>query len=289
MARENNWGRWGSEDERGALNLLEPDLVREAAALVRTGKVYALGLSIQPRGVPLAKDRQPALHFMAVDGGDFAAGARTRDGVGFADDYIIMATHGSTHIDALSHVWSNNLMYNGVSSNQVRSSGASRNGIDKIPPIVGRGVLLDVAAIRQGDSRSITIDDLEECERIQDVKVGAGDIVLVRTGWLQTFFTDAERAQSENPGLATETAGWFAERDVVVVGADNLAVEKYPETGMEMLPFHVRLIRDFGIHLMELLDLEELAKDGVAKFLFVGSPLRIRRGVGSPLNPVAIG
>jgi kynurenine formamidase len=293
MSRENNWGRWGPEDEQGTLNLLDPDRVRAAMSLVRTGRVYGLGLPIQSTGVPLVSGRHPAAHLMAVDGGDFAAGARTRDGVGFADDYIFMATHGSTHIDALSHAWSDGVMYNGFSSNEVRSSGARRNGIDRIPPIVGRGVLMDVAKMRgvdllTGDAASITVSDLEECERVQGVEIREGDIVVVRTGWVESFFRDPDRARAENPGLTKETADWFARRDVAVVAADNLGVEKYPETEMDMLPLHVRLIRDFGIHLMELLVVAELSKESVTEFLFVAGVLRIRRGVGSPLNPVAI-
>lgn len=293
MTRENNWGRWGPDDECGTLNLLDPERVREAATLIRTGKVYPLGMPIQAAGVPHAEGRQPSMHFMAVDGGDFAAGAHTRDGVGYSDDYIMMATHNSTHIDALGHVWQYDVMYNGVSSNEVRSSGARKNGIDKIPPLVGRGVLLDVAGLRgveqfTGPGASIRVADLEECERSQGVAVRPGDIVLVRTGWLELFFADPDRANSENPGLAKETAAWFAERDVAAVGADNIAVEKRPVEGTELLPLHVHLIRNFGVHLMELLVLEGLARDRVSEFFFVASPLRIRRGVGSPVNPVAI-
>ena len=175
--RTSNWGRWGDEDERGALNLLTPERIVEAAQLVREGRVYQLGLSIQPSGVPYFKHRPPALHFMARDGGDYAAGVIRPDNVGTADDWLGLATHGTTHIDALCHLWYDGTMYNGFSSNEVTSNGAGRNGIEKIGPIVARGVMLDVAALHGVDhlapDHGIGAEELEACEARQRVRVGA--------------------------------------------------------------------------------------------------------------------
>jgi kynurenine formamidase len=232
------------------------------------------------------------MHLMARDGGDYAAGAIAPDDVGVADDYLTLATHGTTHVDALSHIWYGGSLYNGFSSNEVRSSGAARNGIDKIPPIVGRGVLLDVAALHGREhlesGHAIEPDELDACARRQNLAVGAGDIVLVRTGWFLVFASDREIYEGPQPGLSRTTVPWFVDRDIAAVGADNYAVEVFPDPDGRNVPVHLSLIRDYGVHLLELLVLEELAAASVSEFLFVAAPLRIKRGVGSPLNPLAI-
>lgn len=290
--RNSNWGRWGAEDEIGALNLLTPERVVAASRLVRTGRVYALGQSIQQGGVPMHWGKSPMVHFMARTGADYVAGAVGADDVGTADDYIGMATHGSTHIDALSHIWYANRMYNGFSPNAVRSSGAGRNSIDQVPPIVGRGVLLDVAGSAGVEhlpaDYAIGPDELESASRRQGVRVGPGDVLLIRTGWYQTYAADAVAYHRQQPGLVEAAVPWIVDRDVVAVGADNIAVEQFPPINGKNVPVHLRLIRDYGIHLLELLVLEELAAARIYEFLFVAAPLRIKRGVGSPLNPYAI-
>ncbi len=292
-SRTSNWGRWGEEDERGALNLIGADEVCRAARLVRTGRVFQLGMSIQGTGVPAYyPTRPPALHLMTRHGGDYLAGAVAPGNVGTADDYLGLATHGVTHIDALSHLWYDDALYNGVHPREVRGSGAARNGIDKIGPIVARGVLLDVAGAagldRLPGGHPIGTAELEDCLERQQIEVGAGDVVLVRTGWVTQFAADADVYNGPQPGLSVSTVPWLVERDVAVVGADNVAVECVPDPGGQNAPLHQRLLRDYGVHLMELLDLEELAAARAWEFLFVASPLRIKRGVGSPLNPVAV-
>jgi kynurenine formamidase len=290
--RESNWRRWGDDDEAGALNLLTPERLVAAAGLVRTGRVFQLGLPIQTRGVPYFPHRPPAIHYMARDGGDYAAGAIAPDDIGTADDYLGLAVHGTTHVDALCHLWYGGELYNGFSANEVRSSGAARNGIDKIPPIVGRGVLLDVAALHGVDhlepGHPILPGELTACEERQGVAVGEGDVLLVRTGWHTMFDKDESVYHRLQPGVAAAAIPWLVERDVVAVGADNGAVERFPDAAGTNMPVHRALIRDYGVHLIELLMLEELAAAEVHEFLFVAAPLRIKRGAGSPLNPLAI-
>jgi kynurenine formamidase len=287
-----NWGRWGEQDERGALNLIDAESVRRAAQLVRTGHVFQLGMSVQSDGVPRYPSRPPTLHLMIRDGADYVAGAVAPGGVGTADEYIGLSTHGTTHIDALSHLWYDGAMYNGVSPSEVRSSGAARNSIDKIGPIVARGVLLDVAAAkgvaRLDPGYAITSEDLESCISAQQSDVGSGDVLLVRTGWLTQFAEDQAVYLGPQPGLSASVVPWIVQRDVAVVGADNTAVECFPDPDGANVPLHQRLLRDYGVHLIELLDLEALAAAKAWEFLFVAAPLRIKRGVGSPLNPVAI-
>lgn len=291
---ENNWGRWGPADERGTLNLLTPELVQRAAGLIRTGKTYSLALTLDRHTLPVSPSRVPVVHMLTLDGGDFAAGVKLHDDMRAADDYISMPTQSGTHLDALSHVWQGDELYNGHSANRVRSYGATRCGIDKVGPIVGRGVLLDVARLKGldvlGRGYQVTDVDLEQCAETQGTPVGAGDIVLVHTGWLAAMFGNLPEFHTAQPGIGMDAARWLAARDVAAVGSDNTAVEWMTWEGRRGSPnlVHRYLIHQFGVHLMEFVKLEEIARDQVYEFFLVIAPLTIKGGVGSPINPVAI-
>ena len=125
QCRGDNWGRWGADDERGAVNLLTPEVVLEALRRPTTGKVYQLGIELK-RDAPVGGNRIAPLHFMTQDGGDFAALNRTDWGT--ADDYMVLATQGTSHVDGLAHVWSGGKLYNDFPFTDVRSSGAQRLG-----------------------------------------------------------------------------------------------------------------------------------------------------------------
>jgi kynurenine formamidase len=298
QATPQNWGRWGGTDERGAANFAESDAVLRGASLVRRGVTYSLALPIRRNGVPVHPIRFPAMHFMTLDGGDFAAGVRIGEGeYQAADDYIVMGCHSGTHVDALSHVWYDDTLYNGFPASTVRSYGATRCGIEKLGSIVTRGVLLDVAAHQGVDhlvaGTVVTPRMLEECAQSSDIQIEPGDAVLIRTGWLSVFATDPDLFNTASPGIGIEAARWLSERHIALVGSDNHAVEV--STGHERYEndspapvCHKHLIRDCGTYILELLDLEQLSRDGVNQFLFVLAPLPIVGGVGSPVNPVAI-
>src|ERR1700735_3955230 len=143
--RLSNWGRWGAQDERGAANLITPATVRAAVNLDEDGVVHSLAMPIQQRGVPVYPERMPPMHFMALDGGDYAAGARVRwRDFEVADDYIFLGTHGTTHVDALSHGWYGGKMYNGFEPTRVGSYGATRLGIENLTALVARAVVVDL-------------------------------------------------------------------------------------------------------------------------------------------------
>jgi kynurenine formamidase len=288
-----NWGRWGAEDERGAANLVTPAKVLEALGTPRSGRTYNLAQQIRRSGVPMSRDGGPPLHFMAVDGGDYAAGAKPQFGAAAAEDYLVLRVHGvGTHLDSLGHVWADGQLYNGFSSDTIRSTGMRRCGIDKVGPLVTRGILLDVAAllgVRHLDGGyEITPDDLERATERAGVEIRPGDAVLIRTGWLLMFADDASAYHRSRPGIGPAAAQWMAARDVTLVGADNAGLEVVPYQPETFAPVHQILLRDHGIYIMELLDLEELAADGVPEFCLLCAPLRVRGGTGSPLTPVAI-
>jgi len=285
------WGRWGAEDERGALNLIGPEQVRRAAALVRTGQVISLAQPLSPK-TPVPKHRAGVQHFMGRDGGDYAAGARRPGGFQFAEDTVVLPLHIGTHIDALCHAWCDDCLYNGFPGQGTRSTtGALRCGIDKMGPIVTRGVLLDMVRLRGvplAARASISRADLEQTAAAASVDIGRGDAVLIRTGWLESQLNASEVSFNEEPGIDVEAALWLAERGVAVVGADNFAIEAIPFPAGTVFPVHQRLIRDFGIPLLEGLELKPLAVHGRGQFLFVAAPLPVVGGTGSPLAPVAV-
>jgi kynurenine formamidase len=288
-----NWGRWGAADERGAANFATPERIAAAAALVKRGKVYSLALPLQAKGLPVSPERGAPVHLMSIDAGDFAAGFEIEGGFCTADDYIAMHTQTGTHLDGLGHVWYGQHLYNGYPAQSLRSSGATRLGIEKLGYLAGRGVLLDVAGHRGVEhlrgGEVITPSDLEGCAEAQGTQVGEGDILLIRTGWLATY-RDEQPAEfwRANPGIGIAAGEWIGERGVAAVAMDNFAVEVHPSETGKIGPVHMRLIRDFGCHLLELVVLEELARDRVHEFFFVAAPLPISGGTGSPVNPLAI-
>ena len=288
-----SWGRWGENDERGALNLLDAQAVRRGLDAARLGRVVPLGLPVQARQVPVVPPRPPVLHTMLVDGADFEAGARRGpNGFQFADDHLSLACHSGTHIDALSHVARDGLMYNGIPASEVRSrTGARRLGIDKVGGIVCRGVLIDVLGAVNGSleaGRVITAADLERSLGRMAVQLQPGDAALIRTGWLSRFDEGDPSWYEGEPGIDVAAAHWLAERGVVLVGADNFAVEVVPVASGEQLPVHLALLQERGVYMLELLDLEPLVAVAAWTFTLVVAPLLITGGVGSPVNPLAI-
>jgi len=285
------WQRWGEDDERGALNHIGSVQVQGAAALVRSGRVLSLAQTLSPR-TPVPQHRAGIQHFMGRDGGDYAAGARRPGGFQFAEDTVVLPLHIGTHIDALCHAWYDDALYNGFPGSGTRStSGATRCGTDKMGPVVGRGVLLDVASVHGGplpDGVAIRPRDLEQAMKRAGVGIGNGDIVLIRTGWAEHQGRADNVSFDGEPGLDIDSAVWLAEREIAALGADNFAVEVIPFAQGTVFPVHQRLIRDFGIPLMEGLLLHELATTGCHEFLFVASPLPVVGGTGSPINPIAI-
>jgi len=286
-----NWGRWGAEDERGAANLLDPGAVRKAVALVKTGEVVELGGPLGPL-TPMPPHRRGAARFMDRDAGDYEARRPGHDGFGFAEDSIMLSTHAGTHVDALAHVWSERELYNGHPAGLVQSRrGAERCGIDKLGPIVTRGVLLDFVA--EGATAveadlAIGPDELEHAYRTIGLEPEPGDAVLLRTGWWELHGGAAHDYFEREPGLSVAGARWLAEFDPVLVGADNYAVEIQPAPDGARFPVHLILMRDHGIPLLENLELGGLADRGATDFLLVVAPLRLVGSTGSPVNPVAV-
>jgi len=278
-----NWGRWGSDDERGAANLLGGEVVLDACRLPTKGRVYNLGIEVR-QGAPVAGRRISPVHLMASDGGDYAA--LGREDWGTADDYLFLASGGTTHIDGLSHLWYGGRMYNGFSFREVRSSGAARCGIEKVGGLVARGHLLDFTTFPTKRPGLIGTADVTAYVAARGLKVQPGDALLFRTGWIETALGGTLQ-EASCPVVASDAVEWIAEHDIAIVGADNPAVEAVAERGV-LPPLHQILLRDLGVYIIELLTLTEPARDGVTTGMLVVAPLLISRGVNGPVNPLLI-
>jgi kynurenine formamidase len=296
--RVSNWGRWGADDERGTVNYITPEKLRQAAAGIRRGAVFSLALPFGSEGPQFGQaGRVNPVHLMTSTNSPMSADP---DGVRYADDFIMMPLQCATQWDSLAHVHYGGQLYNGHAVATVTANGAERNGIDKQRAgIASRGVLLDVARARGverlGLGYAITPADLETAERAQHVRVESGDVLLIRTGHMQVFTRDGDRVtyMKQMPGLGTACIEWLHARQVAAVATDTNMVEVYPlEDPATMLPVHTVGIRDMGLTLGEMFDLEALAADcaadGVWAFFFVAAPLPVTGGVGSPINPLAI-
>jgi kynurenine formamidase len=284
------WGRWGEGDQRGALNLLTPERVAAAARLVRDGITVTLSWPLNTR--PEADNPQPADHHMTLWGGD--------EPLSFAKDYIGLDYHNDTHthIDAFSHVGYQGALYNGAPADEVDASGAGAGSIEVLEDgLVGRGVLLDIPRARGipwlEPGEHIFPDDLEAAEREQGIAVREGDILLVRTGHAHRL---AELGPWDTPaskaGLHPTATRFLAERGVAALGTDTNGDTAPSSTEGLAFPIHVLVVNAMGIHLLDYLWFERLRatceQTGRWEFFFVGAPLRITGGTGSPLNPIAL-
>ena len=288
----NAWNRWGADDERGALNFIGPDEVRRATALVRSGEVLRLAQLLSSK-TPVPAHRCGLQHFMGRDGGDYAIpGSKRPGGFQFAEDSVVMPLHIGTHVDALCHAWYDDKLYNGYLGDTIRSTtGAGRLGVEKMPPIVTRGVLLDLVRLKGRvlvPGETVSAADLQAAAEAAGVMPARGDAVLLRTGWLEAQKGVKNVSFDVEPGIDVEAAMWLVERDVALVGADNFAVEVMPFPPGLVFPVHQRLIRDYGMPLLEGLMLDPLVASGRHEFLFIASALPIVGATGSPLAPVAV-
>lgn len=298
--RFSNWGRWGNEDELGTLNYVTPECIVKACQSVKGGRVFSLGIPFDENGPQPGGVRINPVRLMSAtgQGQDFPGGFR------YADDYIFMPTQCATQWDALAHVFYDDQIYNGYPASVVSAAGAQKCSIDRVARgVLGRGVLLDIARLKGerwlAPGYAIGGDDLEAAARSQGVRFEPGDILVFRTGWRSKFLSDGDRVEfmAAEPGLALSSIPWLHDKQVAAACSDNWAIEALGpnfsgEDPNAIFPVHMVLIRDMGVTLGEMLDLEELAEDcagdGRWDFLFVAPPLKLSRGVGSPINPLAV-
>ena len=293
--RVSSWGRWGQSDERGALNYLGAEQVAAAARLVRDGTTVSLGL---PLNTKAADDNpEPAVHHMTAIPGDAERGPGT---LRFAMDFVGADYHhdGHTHIDALCHVTYEGSLYNGIPAGAVTADGATAASIHVLANgLVGRGVLLDIPRLLGvpwlEPGQHVFREELEAAERGQGVAVGEGDVLLIRTGHSRRLRELGPwQVANAKAGLHPTAMPLLAERRVAALGGDGNSDTAPSSTEGVDFPIHVLALNAMGVHLLDYLELDELAaaceRAGRWEFLFIAAPLRIKGGTGSPLNPLAI-
>lgn len=289
--------RWGAADQIGAANLLTPEKRLAALRSVRDGRVYDVSHEIGTDAPFMAPNQTPFLLSIWASWRDSIKHRRrlgaTND-AGSNVERMEMTAHVGTHIDALGHFSIGDRLYNGLSAGEVVTDwGLDRLGIEQAPPMITRGVLLDVAGLDGGEflppGRVIAPDDLARAAKAADVAIEPGDIVLIRTGWGRFFGVDNRRYLQGEPGIDVPAARWLTERDVVAIGCDNMAVEVLPNPDHGLaLPVHQHALAEAGVHLIENLALEELARDRRGSFCFILLATKYRGATGCPVRPVAL-
>ena len=289
-----NWGRWGKDDQRGALNFISAAKRAGAAKLVKSGETVSLALPLATIGA--ADNPMPVTHLMVQAGFD----SHTMP-LPYAGDYFAIAPHGmaNTHLDALCHVFHKGKMYNGFAAEEVGSHGANKCAIDVAREgIISRGVLLDIPKLRKVDwmepADRIFVEELDAAEKAQGVRVEEGDVLLIRTG------RSARRKAKGGwdpmrvglPGLDTTCLPWLHERRIAVLGSDSVSDVTPSGDSEHPLPIHIGTLVMMGVHLIDNADFDALsaacAKAKRYEFLFSMCPLILERGTASPVNPIAV-
>jgi kynurenine formamidase len=282
-----NWGRWGDDDQLGALNLITPEVTAAAAATVRTGRTVSCARPLDT--VPSADNPSPVAHHMT--------GTATE---GMGADYFAIASHGfaTSHLDALCHIFHEGRLYNGYPAEAVTAHGATKLGIHRLHDgIVTRGVLLDLPALHGFDAlepgQPVFPEDLEAAEAKAALAVRPGDALLVRTGrWRRRATHGAWDVGQLAAGLDASCLPWLRERDVAALGSDGVSDVLPSRVDGVGMPIHTVVIVAMGVHLLDNLDLDALATacadEARWEFLLTVAPLVLRRGTASPVNPIAL-
>jgi len=291
-----NWGRWGADDQRGALNLITPDVVLAGLRAARTGKVYSLGIPIGRHLTPDLGGIRPYPERLTMstpaDSGNYEQyGAAP--GVGANEDLVFVPSHAGTHMDALCHIYANGTIWNGMPDTSFgAATGAVRCGIEHTAAFAGRFVLLDVAGHMGVDliepGQAITSADLEATRAAQGTEVRSGDILLFRTGNVEQRLA-GRRYSGTEAGLGFDAVNFVRDHDVAVVGGDNCAIEPIPFDNNVFLGVHIELLVKLGVTLVEHLNLGELAADRCYEGFYAQGGLPVTGATGSPVNPIAIG
>jgi len=289
MKEISNWGRWGSDDELGTLNLITPEKRKAAARLVTDGVAVSLALDLNTE--PDELNANPFKHTLAVSewGGHEVAG----------DTYSVQY-HGfaHSHLDGLPHFAHRGKMYNGFPVSALKESGSEKLGIHNMKDgIFTRGVLVDMPWFLGVDylepGTVITVQDLEAWEKRTGIVVGSGDVLLVRTGrWELVRQKGPWNFVEKAAGSHASVAKWLKQRDVAVIGSDGVSDVMPSGVNGLLNPLHELVLVGLGMPILDNLDLDALSVEARNRnrwvFLFVGAPLRARGGTGSPLNPLAV-
>ncbi|WP_420566614.1 cyclase family protein [Thalassovita sp.] len=285
---------WGPDDQVGAANMITAESVLAASSLITTGKTYALGMIIDDK-IPAFPPRKLGLTIVQPNQIDSKGHGPTMSS--YNDDVFSGWLGIGSQIDGLGHVGRAHEYYNGnKGADFAQPGGLTKLGVENIPPIVARGVVLDIAGLKgkavMDAGEVITSDDIKAAAAAQKVELRKGDVVLLHTGWLSLLTGDsADPAKygGGEPGIDPAAAKYLAELGAVAVGADTWGVEAVPfAPGAGVFEAHQVLLKDHGVYILENMVTEELVADGVSEFLFTLGVTRLRGAVQMMINPVAI-
>jgi len=284
--------KWGPNDEIGAANYLTPAVALEAARLVKTGKSYSLGITVNTT-TPAYPPRNCQIYIVQPGQAGSAAGLGPTKTT-YNDDILNCWVGIGSQLDGLGHIGVGDTYFNGNKWNEIgQMGGLKKLGTHNIPPMVTRGVLLDMAAyygvdvVKEGTA--FNTKEIEEAARRQGVTIRQGDVVLFHTGWLSLIDKDPKRYGSVEPGLGRDGARYLVSKGVVAVGADTWGLEPIPfEQGAGVFEVHQILLPLSGTYILENMNTAELAKDKAWEFLFVLGQNKYQGAVQSMINPVAI-
>lgn len=293
VSAEEAWypSKYGAQDTNGAMNNLSPEAAVAAAKLVKTGKVYALGIVTGP-DTPVWPGRSYSAAVMPIDdGGGTPIGTNQVTG---HDDVLMTFVGIGTQLDGFGHMGINRRHYNGVHARDFyKPDGVTKFGMEAILPTATRGVLLDMtkhykmAQLKPGTAFNRA--EIDAAAKAAGVKIGKGDVVLFHTGWMAMAKTDPKQFIAVQPGLGKEGAEYLSSLGVVMVGADTAALEAIPsEDPARPFIVHQTLLTKHGVHILENINTAELAADGATEFMFVLGQPRLQGTVQAIVNPVAI-
>ncbi len=292
---------WGPGDEIGRLNLITPKSRANILSRIDGSATYDLSVeyfigmpSWQAAGDPHYRMWMTHTPHGTVIDDPLNLGNAMNEHVSYTGAAISMYTHMGTHIDALNHFGLDGKIWNGfTAAEHAGDRGWQVAGAENIPPIVARGVLIDVAAVKGlamlSDGYRITREDLVTTLHKQDISLREGDVVLIRTGRMQRY-ADADAYMENPPGIGLEAARFLVEESgAMIVGADNLSLEAFPsELETDYVPVHTYLLAEQGTPIIELAYLEDLSRDKVYEFAFIGGSLKLRGADAAPIRPIAI-
>jgi kynurenine formamidase len=292
---------WGPKDEIGRLNLITEQSRAAIMARVSGSQAYDLAVeyfvgmpSWQAAGDPPYQMWMTHTPHGNVIADPMQVGEPMNRHVSYTGSAVSMYAHMGTHIDALNHFGLDGKIWNGFRADQhLGDRGWNVTGAEKLPPIVARGVLIDVAAAKGvdmlADNYRVTRADLQQALKAQQVNLEKGDVVLIRTGRMRDY-EKAQAYMANPPGMSLDAAKFLVEEGgAMVVGADNLSFETFPsEVEGNYLPLHTYLLAMQGAPILELVNLEGLSRDRVYQFAFIGASLKLRGADAAPIRPIAL-
>jgi len=283
---------WGADDQIGNANLITPESVKAAAALVKQGKTHHLGIVID-RNTPAFAPR--SLSITVLQPGFQWGNQPFPNGMVYNDDIFMGWLGIGSQLDGLGHIGHDGEFYNcNEGAAFAKPTGLEKLGIETVPPLVARGIVLDMAAHLGVDHMAagqvFTVDDVKAVEQKQGTAIQAGDVVLFHTGWTKHVLpADPAAWGGGEPGIAEEVATYLAEKRVIAVGADTWGLDPIPPH-KQGRPFqgHITLIKENGIYILETMDTGPLVDAGVHEFMFVLGPSRLRGAVQALIDPIAL-